>query len=158
MFKIKTILTYRRVAAATKRDQANAVRAELRDLGLFWHREYLPLHFESHAYLRYGAAYTPRSARYNRAKGHSRPMVYSGTMMRQALQRSETIPSTKRVRVVLKDLQAVNRWSGSRPGPNFRDELTAVAPDELQRFAVRLDTGIARRLAAVPTVITKQTA
>ncbi len=42
----------------------------------FWHKKIRPGHFEVSALAKYG--YTPRTVKYERSKGHRRPLVYSG--------------------------------------------------------------------------------
>lgn len=153
MIKIRTTLQYRGLNAEPTKGFKEVVAGELTAAGEHWARKYLPSHFERTAYTRYPGAYQRRTAKYEKSalKRGKGPMVYSGIMRSQVLSSQEIRATDKRMTVTMRGVRALNlagKISGRRmcPYPDFRAELTAIAPSEMNDLARVLDRGVTRRL------------
>lgn len=142
-------LEYRGSPEALKKELRPAAERGLREIGEFWHQEYLPLHFRSFARHRYN--YEKRSPSYNQQKsriwGHRLPLVWSGTMREELLGMAEIRANSKRVKIKL-DANAL-RFSRRANYPDMRAEVAAIAPEEPQRFAELLDENVTQQLNEV---------
>ena len=121
MIRLKTILKYAVHPKALKREVKIGVRKALRVVGSYWHRIFLPLHFEHNAPYRYPGAYKIRTRATREKKGHSRPMDYTGRMPSLATGFAMIRASTTRVRVNLIGLRSMQL-----PGPPLQ-RLCVVA-------------------------------
>lgn len=146
MISVRTTLQYVGVAGASPSDMERAAEAAMGELGAKWHGEYLPLHFDQSAYLRY--SFKPRSRRYNVTKrnryGHTLPMVYTGYMMMAILSAARIATSPHGVEIRFSSGSRALNFSGvgrkrTYSYPDMRAELTAVSTDEPDRFARFLD-------------------
>jgi len=142
----RTTLVTQRSTAERVAEFGSVRREGLQEIARLWHTGYLPLHFREFAASRYG--YQARSRQYQRRKrrrqGHARPMVWSGRMERDLQSAAQIIadPDSAEIRMASR-ARALNLH-----GPQFREELTAVAPEEADRFARTLDDYIGRHMAA----------
>ncbi len=97
------------------------------------------MHFESFAPGKYG--YEPRTYEYRQRKqrehGHDQPLVLSGSFKQDTTSWAEIVTSSNRVTVKMRAhvLNLVNRALHDPNYPNIKEEATAVAPEEADRFA-----------------------
>ncbi|OQB96826.1 MAG: hypothetical protein BWX86_00538 [Verrucomicrobia bacterium ADurb.Bin122] len=160
MIAIRTTLRYVGDAAASPGDMERAAVQALEDLGAKWHGDYLPLHFEPSAFNRYG--FQARSARYTKRKvaryGTSRPMVWTGQLERAATSSAAVAATSAGVAVRFSSGARALNFSSRRNYPDLRAELTAVAPEEPERFARYLDARVRERLTDIAANRAKQSA
>ena len=115
-----------------------------------WHKEMLPGHFKQSATQFYG--YAKRTKRYQiqkaRTFGHQKPLVWTGTLERNATRDIQVTGTSKRATGRMKGIQALN-FASSKPGyPDTRAELTAVHPQEANRLAAEHGKSLADQLNA----------
>jgi hypothetical protein len=130
-------------------------------VAMYWFQNYLKLHFEESAYTRYSGVYQQRSTKYNKQKGHRRPMVgleapnprASASHMRDELMRSCSVSVTANSAAVLMHARALNFSSPARVAskgyPDFRAEIRAVNSAEAKRFATMLGEFFEKRIASL---------
>lgn len=141
------------------KDQWPRIKEDALDkLGEFWHEEYYPLHFKSFAPGKYG--YEPRTYDYRQRKrrkhGHDQPLVFSGSFKRDTTSWAEIVTTQNKATVKMRAsvLNLVNRAINDPNYPNIKEEATAVAPGEEQRFAQWLDDKASEALNNIDTTIT----
>ncbi len=135
-----------------------AQRHALETMARGWHADYLPLHFSEQAFERYGfyrrkgmgldpngKAYR-RSyvARKRRAKGHNRPLVFSGQGAMQALGPVRLRGTDREQRVILP-----SKFNFRHPQSriSMRDELTRVLPEETRDLVERARRAFRQHIA-----------
>lgn len=135
------------------------VREALREMGLEWRREFLPLKFKKQAYRRYN--YTPRDGdpgsdapsfnksyqgRKLRDKGHTLPNVYSGAGRDAALasMQANARATSKRAYVTLPLPVGFNR-KHPNTDVNMRRELEVVIRSEVRHLEKLLGEEVERR-------------
>lgn len=137
------------VPSLLKRELNNCHRDAMHAAGTFWHENYREEHFTNRGSTKYG--YTPRSGEPGRehpggfrksytgkklrAKGHTRPLEWSGDSRRQS--RTPRIVATAkkgeaRVRVIMNVPGLNRRYRGSPI--DMRKELVTVIPAEGQEI------------------------
>ncbi len=120
------------------------------EMGEKWHSEYLPLHFSPFAATKYG--YQDRSYSYRQRKrrvhGHDTPLVYSGTLKHDVMAWAEVRTSADETSVIMRSnvLNLVGRRQSDPSYPDIKAELTAVAPEEPDRFAQWVDQRATQKL------------
>ncbi len=89
----------------------------------FWHKEFLPIHFTERGHARYRMQFRIPSyiKRKIRIKGHNKPLVWTGTLQKNATTKIRVSGTAKRVRGTMPGTQAANLRRGS--GANLRDEM-----------------------------------
>jgi len=158
MIQISTMIKYTGPPDAVKRQLAVAMREGLSRMGEAWHKRFLPLHFETLAYTRYGSTYKRRSAKYERRKRNKRPMDFSGEMRGELIGRAEIRATGKRVKIGLsaRALNFASPGNVARGYPDFRAELQAVAGSEEKTLTRELDQYVTRQLNRNRTKKTKR--
>jgi len=128
--------------AASKRDLSQVKRTVLEKVGLDWHGRFLPRHFNTSAENKYG--YAQRTRGYKRRKiknvGHSRPLVYTGTMEREATKHAVVRTSSNTARVTMRARALNFAGKAKRKGasyPDMRMELTAITTQEIKALATK---------------------
>ena len=156
MIEYRMRFTYEGSARGLKRAQKRALKEEWGELLLYWHARYLPFHFQERAYHRYAGDYTFRTARWNRRKGHSKPMVgpyrakgatpAGGYFMRQVTGQITVRRRRNGARGVMTGDTRILNIHGGRGTHDFRREITATSPKEEAALARRLDVHTTRRM------------
>lgn len=102
---------------------------------LQWHKTFLPLHFETFSSSKYG--YMQRGRKYNKSKqnafGQAIALVLTGELRDNAKRSIRVSGTAKRARGIMPGTQVANLRSGS--GPDLRDEMTRVLPNEQKSLA-----------------------
>lgn len=143
MYQWQFKIHYRGAPEHLTSEMPDVSRDVLGDFGDWWHAKYFPLHFKSFARGRYG--YQPRSYKYRQHKrevmGETRPLVYTGTLMHDTTSWAEVRPKSSGVKVTMRSpvLNLVGRSQSDPSYPNVKEEMTAVAPGEVNRFAEWVD-------------------
>jgi len=125
-----------------------AVKQANIDTVLFWHRTFLPRHFETGARQRY--TYEPRTEKYRRqkrrmiargvAEGPPRPLVLTGQMKRNAIRRMRATGTSNKATGTMTGTQVANFNRGQGNRPNVREEMLVTVPAEekkMRRFHER---------------------
>ena len=124
----------------------NAIRKEaLTAVGNFWHDKFRELHFTKEGARKYG--YTPRSGegksgkpfwqsytgKKQKAKGHQRPLVWSGKTEELSRRRRFTITSKRDLAILRIKIPApALNYKNPHSEIDMRKEMTTVTPDEMQ--------------------------
>jgi hypothetical protein len=126
------------------------VKQALLDVVKFWHKTYLPKHFQPGAMQRYG--YRKRKYKYlerkKRAVGHMQPLVYTGLTEKQAKRFIWPRGTAKGARGVMYLPNYIYMVPKLRDAPALGRELTATAAcehDPLEvHFRKTVDRGLER--------------
>ncbi len=115
----------------------------------FWHKGFLTIHFTERGFARYrmqfrGRAYTRRKLRIT---GQNQPLVFTGTLRKNATTRIRVAGTSKRVRGTMPGTQVANLRRGS--GPNLRDEMTRVIRSEEKEMGKFNETTTAEQLRRI---------
>lgn len=145
MIAMRATITWEAPPSALKKHVSAAKREVLRELGARWHDRTLPRHFEESAYARYGSVFQKRSSKYNKSKGHRRPMVYSGQMRRDLLGYSMVRSSAKKTTVQMRTPRALN-LAGRYNMPDFKAEIQAFNAQEDKEYTSRMERLMTRKL------------
>ncbi len=121
-----------------------------------WHHHMLPDHFKNSARGRYH--YRRRSRKYEiskmRNKGHSLPLVHSGTMKRQSLRAVEIRKYKSRAEVHGKIRARALNFSGRSWMPDMKAELLATTRSERNSLAATVQREVTKRLNKIQTTET----
>lgn len=139
---VRGTIQYKDWPDLSKRAVRAAVRKELQASVEEWHDETLPKHFE------YGAGsrwkYQRRDPRYlarkRRRRGHTRPLVFSGTLRKQVTRRVRVTGTFKKATgtmIVPPYLYKMVRRRGGTLSPDKHAELIAVTESEVKKMAKR---------------------
>lgn len=132
---------------ATVRDRREVLKAAWGDLGLHWHREYLPRHFAPGAASRYGfqqrtVAYLRRKLRAARqgkaTEGGTTPLVFTGLLKRSltSLATIRAYPSRFTLEMEAPSYAPMRPRDANKPP--LAAEATRVRPDEARAMATYL--------------------
>lgn len=141
---LKFTITREGLSAIGKTGYRDAGREAVRAVGMYWWENYLRLHFENIAYLRY--RYPGRNKKYEKAKlrgkkspdgvpaiGEVKPLVFTGRSRERALSSPNVKAKAKTYETyradVIIDAPAFNFGIGKRI--DMRDEVTRTTPQEL---------------------------
>ncbi len=161
LFKVK----YTGAVPSVARQALGRIKRESwRQTGEHWHGRYRPKHFRRSGAREYG--YAPRTGepgssnpkggymrRKRREKGHSLPLVWSGTS-RQLTRLRDVRATSKGARVVMNAPGLNRRHPKSRI--NMRDEMTRISVRERTQLTKVLDGGLDRRLRQIRTRRTRK--
>jgi len=155
---IKGSVTYRRPKALSRKDIRIEVKAALREIGIEWHRQTLPRHFEENARTRY--RYQQRSVAHRKRKlrifGHQRPLVFTGTMAAAVKKIARIAPTSKGVRVVMKGPKYLYKYVKKAGQPDKAKEITATTHIEERAITNALKTKLTVRLGRIAgTTVTR---
>lgn len=147
MIVLKAKLVERRPLDVARDNWREIMRAAYRAVGLYWIEHFLPLHFKDGAAERY--RYKFRSAAYRKRKdiayregkpfqkygdrviaGSSRPLVLTGTMMRDVLETNTVRGFPTRCTVRMFGPQYMTTRFFRKNQPDKPKEITTVRPDE----------------------------
>jgi len=133
-----------------------AIKEELSEIGLKWHRDILPGHFETWAAPKYH--YTRRSAKYLKGKLRgrhgSRPLVYWGQLEAQVTRMAKVSSTSKGVKVVLSGPRYLYMYRKGGERVDKAAELTATTQGEAKMMANLLESRMVKRLNAQTEVKT----
>jgi hypothetical protein len=137
-----------------KRDFAKVMKAALFDLVKYWHKEFLPRHFQIGAESRYREM-KPRTAGYKakkrKVKGSIRPLVYSGLTEQQTRRFIHVMGTSKSVRGNMVAPWYVRNQPTRPNGPALAKEITATAPDEETAMNSKLRELVVNGLRSIRT-------
>jgi hypothetical protein len=111
----------------------------LAQVGLYWHQNIMPGHFEQGAAAKY--AYAPRTRKFMitkaRKKGHQRPLTFTGVSENLASLWPKIKKSEARVTVILPNIPRYFYYTAvtGKRQPNKMFELGRVRPDEAQKMS-----------------------
>ena len=172
-FKIKYTGQVPDLLLSEKRAQGrwNTIRREAWIVaGNYWHSEFRPKHFTKAGAREYG--YMPRAGesgntrpsflrsytgRKLKEKGHTKPLVWSGTsqtLSKIRIVRSTATKARSKAEVVLRT-PGLNRQNKDSQIP-MRDEVTHVTEAEARKIIEVFDNEVGRQLAAIHTQQTTQ--
>jgi len=127
-------MTYKRPKGLSAKHIRGEVKAALGEVGLEWHRNTLPKHFEESATVRYG--YKTRGTKYRRDKlrlfGHSKPLVYKGAMSKMLMRMARITATGKGVRVVMKGPKYLYQSRQDYKQPDKAAEVVKTTTAELR--------------------------
>lgn len=145
---------------AMKRKRRNDIfKATWLDLGKYWRKQMLPLHFTHRGGRKYG--YSPRKGEapgggrptrgtytYRKKKlfGHTRPLEFTGKGKQEALTSKKYRATRDKVDVILP-----RKFNLRHPNSkvNMREEITAVTMDEITRLVRRFTNTLVRKMGTV---------
>lgn len=144
-------------------EAGRAIRGALVEVGLIWHKDHLPRHFQPNAPQLYPGAYTPRSKGYSlrKAKPHrvdgvlypgtSGPMRYTRRMEKTLLENAPNVSSklnSRSISVTLRTAhaRALNLWKGGSRKHNFQRELTALNDQDMRWLSYWFQKELSARL------------
>ena len=154
---IRGSITFKKPAAFSRKLTRQAVKASLGEVGLEWHRNTLPKHFEENAGARY--RYQSRSPKHMRDKlrlfGHAKPLVFRGVLSAQVMRMARISYTAKGVRVTMRGPKYLYQYRKDYKQPDKAKEITATTNGELRDIARSLHWKLRSRLSE--TVSTETT-
>jgi hypothetical protein len=134
----------------------HALKPSLTEVVQDWHLKTLPLHFRRKAISDYG--YKPRNQKYEgkkqKLKGHTDPLVFSGTARRQALASIKISGTARRARGTLNVPSYIYKYH-KETQVDKAAEMTATNQREALEMAKSLDQKIGQRIDGDRSVETK---
>ena len=116
---------------------SKAIRGALKRAISLWRKMKLKGHFEASAFSRYPGAYKKRTAKYNKRKGHNRPMVKTGEFRKAMLSAEPHIPKKikRKVSVPFRPTPRAISLHGPASFHNFPRSITAFNRRDKKDFA-----------------------
>ncbi len=146
--KAVVTLKYEKAPRGYAQKFRDGLRTGLLAIGIMWHNKFLPRHFTTEAYNKYG--YQRRSKGYELRKAkkyhHRRPLEYTGALRAAVMNYWSVKASTKQMVVDLKGpkwLRGYLAFRGRRgTAPNKEVELLSTADDEARAFFEQVQADI----------------
>ena len=153
---IKTIITEKGSPRQHAKELRRARKIAYAEAAEYWHRRLLPKHFTTGAEERYG--YQPRTEGYKyrkaRAKGHTRPLVWSGETRRMVMRSASISTTAKGATVKMRGPKYLYAYHKNRWEPHKAEELTFTTKGEIHRMGQLVDRKVTRHLNALRAVRT----
>lgn len=131
----------------SKRDLNKILRHEFHKAGDHWMRHYRKRHFTRGAFQRYSEVYKSRGRSYakrkERAKKHSRPLVFTGETERRS--RAGTVRSTRNGFTITIPAPALNLKSRGQK-VNMRAEMEFINKQEANTMGQMIARGLERQI------------
>jgi hypothetical protein len=143
----KAVITYTKSPGQMARELRRAVKDENAATIQRWHRVFLPKHFQSGAMERYRLGKRTRDyeKRKQRKTGRLVPLVFTGTLKREA-ERSIRVTSTSKGG---RGVMSVPRYAFFKQAGRKRriaDEMVAITKEEVETLAREHGENVAKRL------------
>ena len=149
-------ITYKKPRAFVRKHITATVKRMLGKVGLEWHRNTLPGHFDESAATKY--RYKDRTVKHRKQKlekfGHQRPLVFRGPLSAMTQRLARINPTGKGVRVTMKGPRYLHQRRKDQRQPDKAAELTRTTSGELSNISTSLRKNIAVELSKTATTET----
>ncbi len=149
-------IIFKKPKAFIRKHIAATVKRMLGVVGLEWHRNTIPGHFDESASAKYG--YRKRTVKHRQEKmrkyGHQRPLVFHGPLSAMVMRLARINPTGKGVRVTMKGPRYLHQRRKDQRQPDKAAELTKTTNRELVAISSSLKKHIKaelRKTAAIET-------